>query len=56
MLGFALARLQYLSDSVLKSDLAPGEWFWFKKNLYNTGLKIHLGCILRGFHCLGSLP
>ncbi|PUU82998.1 hypothetical protein B9Z19DRAFT_1073608 [Tuber borchii] len=46
MLGFSFARLQYLSDRVLKSDLAPGEWFWFKKDLYNTGLKIHLGCIL----------
>ncbi|KAG0633839.1 hypothetical protein HOY80DRAFT_1062412 [Tuber brumale] len=46
MLGFSLARFQYLSDKILEDSLAPGEWYWFSKDLYNTGLKIHLGCIL----------
>ncbi|RPB05504.1 hypothetical protein L873DRAFT_1797890 [Choiromyces venosus 120613-1] len=46
MLGFALARFHYLSDAILKRDLAPGEWYWFSKPRYNTGLKIHLACIL----------
>ncbi|CUS14948.1 unnamed protein product [Tuber aestivum] len=44
--GFSAARLQYLSDAVLESDLAPGEWYWFRQDLYNIGLKIHLACIL----------
>ncbi|CAZ84407.1 unnamed protein product [Tuber melanosporum] len=46
MLGFSLARFQYLSDQVLEDSLATGEWYWFSQNLYNTCLKIHLGCIL----------
>ncbi|KAF7983468.1 hypothetical protein HWV62_21760 [Athelia sp. TMB] len=50
LLGFILARLQYLSISGVfcgpHHGAAPGECYWYSMSLYRVGISIHLGCIL----------
>ncbi|KAF7984684.1 hypothetical protein HWV62_12966 [Athelia sp. TMB] len=50
LLGFILARLQYLSISGVfcgpHNGAAPGECYWYSMSLYRVGISIHLGCIL----------
>jgi uncharacterized membrane protein len=47
MLGFTLARLQYLSISGrYAKGTAPGEWYWYKTGFYRVGITMHLACIL----------
>ncbi|KAK3714964.1 hypothetical protein LTR37_007454 [Vermiconidia calcicola] len=47
LLGFGLARLQYLSiDGVYKQSASPGEWFYLRRTFYKVGLTLHLAtCI-----------
>ncbi|EON66199.1 hypothetical protein W97_05592 [Coniosporium apollinis CBS 100218] len=47
MLGFTLARFQYLSvgDRFAK-EAAPGEWYWYRAGYYRIGITLHLGAIL----------
>ncbi|MCJ1282478.1 hypothetical protein MMC26_001801 [Xylographa opegraphella] len=47
MLGFTLARLQYLNLSGnFAKNATPGDWYWYRANHYRVGISIHLGCIL----------
>lgn len=47
LLGFTLARLQYLSvASVFAKNTSPGAWFWFRSGVYRIGITLHLGAIL----------
>ncbi|KAM5453516.1 hypothetical protein MaudCBS49596_002719 [Microsporum audouinii] len=46
LLGFTLARLQYLDINRFREGSAPGEWYYYRRNLYKTGLLLHLGTIL----------
>lgn len=47
MLGFCLARLPYLSiNGVFKSSAAPGEWFYYQRDFYKSGIALHLCCII----------
>lgn len=47
LLGFTLARLQYLSvaDRFAKGT-SPGAWFWFRSGIYRVGITLHLSTIL----------
>jgi uncharacterized membrane protein len=47
MLGFTLARLQYLSvRGRYSKGTAPGEWYWTQSGHYRVGITMHLACIL----------
>ena len=47
MMGFTLARLQYLSvGGIYKDGALPGEWYWFKGGHFRVGITMHLACIL----------
>ena len=47
LLGFTLARLQYLSiDGVFKKGAAPGEFFYYSRHFYKVAIALHLCCIL----------
>ncbi|TDZ62089.1 hypothetical protein CTRI78_v003845 [Colletotrichum trifolii] len=48
LMGFTLARLQYLSFNVFcgPDGTAPGECFYYQKHIENIGIKLHLGAIL----------
>jgi hypothetical protein len=46
MLGFSLARLEYLSPSKYADGSAPGEWYWQRTGHYRIGIYLHLGAIL----------
>ncbi|KAL8714956.1 MAG: hypothetical protein Q9225_006485 [Loekoesia sp. 1 TL-2023] len=47
LLGFTLARLQYLSiDGRFRNGTAPGEWYWMRKGFRKVGITLHLATIL----------
>lgn len=47
MLGFCLARLQYLNISgVFSKDAAPGEWYWYQHGIYRFGITLHLATVV----------
>lgn len=47
MLGFSLARLQYLDVAgIFAKDAAPGEWYWYRQGIRRVGITIHLASIL----------
>lgn len=47
LLGFTLARLQYLSVAdVFAKKTSAGAWFWFRSGIYRIGITLHLGTIL----------
>ncbi|KPI40108.1 uncharacterized protein AB675_11493 [Cyphellophora attinorum] len=46
LVGFSLARLQYLSPSIYATSSSPGEWYWQRAGHYRVGLYLHLGAIL----------
>jgi hypothetical protein len=46
MLGFSLARLEYLSPSKYEDGSAPGEWYWQRTGHYRIGIYLHLGAVL----------
>jgi len=46
MLGFTLARFQYLHVPTLREGVSPGEWYWYRQPLYKIGILLHLACIL----------
>lgn len=46
LLGFTLARLQYLSADRFAKGTAPGSWFWFRSGIYRIGMTLHLATIL----------
>jgi hypothetical protein len=46
LVGFSLARLQYLSPSIYATNSSPGEWYWQRAGHYRVGLYLHLGAIL----------
>ncbi len=47
MLGFSLARLQYLDISgTFAKQSAPGEWYWYQSGHYRVGITLHLGAVV----------
>ena len=47
LLGFCLARLQYLSiDGLFRKGASPGEWFYYTRTFYKVGIAIHLCSII----------
>ncbi|KAJ9607652.1 hypothetical protein H2200_007730 [Cladophialophora chaetospira] len=46
MLGFSLARLEYLSWGSFSKGAAPGETYWYRAGHHRVGLLLHLGTIL----------
>ena len=49
MLGFCLARLQYLSiNGLFKEGASPGEWFYYSRDFYKVGIALHLACVIPG--------
>jgi hypothetical protein len=46
MLGFSLARLEYLDLRNFSKGAAPGEWYWYQAGHRRIGLLIHLAAIL----------
>lgn len=51
MLGFTLARFSYLNvggsaPSSFANSASPGEWYWYRKDLYRVGITLHLCAIL----------
>ncbi|KAH8929311.1 hypothetical protein BT69DRAFT_1328884 [Atractiella rhizophila] len=41
-IGFSLARTILLSPSKFRSELVPGEYYWYRKSLYKPNLIIHI--------------
>ena len=47
LLGFVLARLQYLSiDDKFRVGASPGEWYWLRHGFRKVGITLHLATIL----------
>jgi hypothetical protein len=46
MLGFSLARLQYLDLGTFSKGASPGEWYWYQAGHRRIGLLLHLATIL----------
>ena len=47
LLGFALARAQYLSiNGAFKAGAAPGEWFYYTRHFYQVGITLHLATVI----------
>lgn len=46
LLGFTLSRLQYLDINRFRRSSIPGEWYYYQRDLYKTGIMLHLGAIL----------
>lgn len=46
MVGFSLARLEYLSPSKYANGASPGEWYWQRTGHYRVGLVMHLATVL----------
>lgn len=47
LLGFILARLQYLSiDYKFRQGASPGEWYWLRSGYMKIGITLHLATIL----------
>ena len=46
MLGFSLARLQYLDLRTFSKSASPGEWYWYASGHRRVGLILHLAAIL----------
>ncbi|EFR00965.1 hypothetical protein MGYG_03967 [Nannizzia gypsea CBS 118893] len=43
---FTLSRLQYLDINKFREGIIPGEWYYYRQNLYKVGIMLHLGAIL----------
>lgn len=48
MLGFCLARLQYLDINTYRTGAAPGEWYWYRAGIYRVAILMHLASVLPG--------
>ncbi|CCO33697.1 hypothetical protein BN14_07782 [Rhizoctonia solani AG-1 IB] len=46
MFGFALARYMYLNPSIMLSNIAPGEGYWFHRGVYRIGFILHIATTL----------
>ncbi|KAK2882583.1 hypothetical protein FQN49_000195 [Arthroderma sp. PD_2] len=46
MFGFTLSRFKFLNVNILRAESIPGEWYYYRENLYKTGIMMHLGAIL----------
>ena len=47
LLGFILARLQYLSiDGKFREGSSPGEWYWLRNGYMRVGITLHLSTII----------
>ncbi|OQV04341.1 hypothetical protein CLAIMM_09237 [Cladophialophora immunda] len=46
LLGFSLARLEYLDLDIFSNGASPGEWYWYQTGHYRVGLLIHLATVL----------
>lgn len=47
MFGFCLARLPYLAiDTFFRDNVAPGEWFYFRRPFYRAGIILHLAVVI----------
>jgi uncharacterized membrane protein len=46
MLGFSLARLEYLDLNIYSRSGSPGEWYWYQKGHRRIGLLLHLSTVL----------
>lgn len=46
MLGFSLARLQYLDVGGIFREAVSGEWFWYRQSHYRIGITLHLATVV----------